>query len=84
MKALVLPTTLIFLSFAVNAQYASKKVLKKRQAYTDSIKQVKYDYIFPILGQKVYKAGFDIPYPLGIMGNFMIMDQGILIDNMQL
>ena len=58
--------------------------MKKKQAYTDSIKQVQYDYIFPILGQKVYKAGFDIPYPVGIMGNFMWMKQGILIDNMQL
>ena len=66
------------------AQYATKKVLKKKQAYTDSIKQVQYDYIFPILGQKVYKAGFDIPYPVGIMGNFLWMKQGILIDNMQL
>lgn len=32
----------------------------------------------------MYKRGFDIPYPIGVMGNFMIMDQGIVIDNMQL
>jgi hypothetical protein len=32
----------------------------------------------------VYRAGFDIPYPIGIMGNYLWMNQGILIDNMQL
>lgn len=66
------------------AQYATRKVLKKKQAYTDSIKQVKYDHIFPILGQKVYKAGFDIPYPIGLMGNYIWLDQGVTINNMQL
>jgi hypothetical protein len=45
---------------------------------------VKYDYIFPALGQKVYKAGFDIPYPIGLMGNYIWLDQGVVIDNMQL
>lgn len=58
--------------------------MKKKQAYTDSLKQVQYDYVFPILGQKTYKRGFDIPYPIGIMANFLYMDQGIIIDNMQL
>lgn len=84
MRTLLSLLLVAFFSFSVNAQYASKKVLKKKQAYTDSIKQVQYDYIFPILGQKVYKAGFDIPYPIGIMANYMQMKQGILIDNMQL
>lgn len=74
----------LILSNGAIAQYATKKVLKKKQAYTDSLKQVKYDYIFPILGQKVYKAGFDIPYPIGLMGNFIWLDQGVVIDNMQL
>jgi len=75
---------LLFLGFDVAAQYATKKVMQKKQAYTDSIKLVKYDYIFPILGQQVYKAGFDIPYPIGIMGNYIWLDQGVTIDNMQL
>jgi hypothetical protein len=75
---------LLLISFDASAQYATKKVMKKKQAYTDSIKQVHYPYIFPVWGQKVYKRGFDIPYPIGLMGNFIWMDQGILIDNMQL
>jgi hypothetical protein len=84
----LLPILLLVLSgfiyTNVNAQFATRKVSKKEAAYTDSLKQVNYDYLFPFLGQKTYKAGFDIPYPIGIMGNFIWMRQGILIDNIQL
>ena len=75
---------LIMLPTIVYAQYATRKVSKEKQAYTDSLKQVNYDYIFPILGQKAYKAGFDIPYPIGVMGNYIWMNQGLLLNNMQL
>lgn len=66
------------------AQYSSKKVKSKHEKYTDSLKQVEYNYKFPIWGQKVYEKGFDIPYPAGIMANFMWIEQGVTIDNMQL
>ncbi len=81
---------LIFLSFLffgmsiVHAQYATTKVNDKHQAYVDSLKQVKYDNVFPILGQKVYEKGFDIPYPTGLMVNYFYLKQGIIIDNMRL
>ena len=65
-------------------QYASTRVKDKYQAYTDSLKQVDYNYLFPIWGQKAYEKGFDIPYPAGLMGNYMWMRQGIVIDNLQL
>jgi hypothetical protein len=68
----------------VNAQYASTKVMTKHQAYTDSLKQVEYKYTFPILGQEAYRKGFDIPYPIGFMTNFMVIDQRILLDNFKL
>jgi hypothetical protein len=84
MKRIFLLLLIVFISGTISAQFATKKVSKKEQAYTDSLKQVNYDYVFPILGQKTYKAGFDIPYPVGIMANFLWMNQGILIDNMQL
>lgn len=83
---ITLLTASIFLLWSQHshAQYATKKVKSKYQIYTDSIKQVKYDYLFPVLGQEVYKRGFDIPYPIGLMGNFVWMKQGLVIDNMQL
>lgn len=77
----------LFLSLGVHsltAQYTSKKVKTKHQVYTDSLKQVDYKYVFPILGQGAYKKGFDIPYPAGLMANYMWMKQNLLFDNMQL
>ena len=68
----------------VSAQYATTKVRSKYQAYTDSLKQVKYDNVLPIWGQKAYKKGFDIPYPTGAMINFVWVRQGLLIDNISL
>ena len=81
--------TITFFSLEGKAQYASTKVKSKHEAYKDSLKQaaaaaVEYNYVFPILGQKVYKKGFDIPYPVGIMGNFMWMQQEVLLNNLQL
>lgn len=77
---------LIVMAFAntVEAQYASKKVKSKHEAYTDSLKAVEYNYRFPIWGQEAYKQGFDIPYPIGIMANYMWMDQGLILENMEL
>jgi len=79
---------LLLLLFAsvttLRGQYANTKVKSINEAYTDSLKQVEYNYTFPILGQGAYKKGFDIPYPAGIMGNYMWLKQNIIIDNLQL
>ena len=77
----------ILLLFGFNishAQYASTKVKSKHEAYTDSLKQVEYNYVFPILGQGAYKKGFDIPYPAGLMANYMWLKQNLIFENMQL
>jgi len=66
------------------AQYSTKKVKTKHEQYTDSLKNVQYDYIFPIWGQKVYKKGFDIPYPVGFMANSIWMKQDLIFSNFQL
>ena len=68
----------------LSAQYSERKLSKKQQEYTDSIKKITYNHTFPILGQKAYKAGFDIPLPAGIMTNYFWAKQGLLIDNLQL
>ncbi len=68
----------------VNAQYTSTKVKSEYQNYRDSLKEVEYDHIFPLFGQQAYKKGFDIPYPAGIMANYLWMSQSIVIDNLQL
>jgi len=68
----------------ISAQYSSIDVGKKHEAYRDSLKNIDYDYMFPIWGQKVYEKGFDIPYPVGVMANYIWMKQNIVIDNMHL
>ena len=75
---------MLFFNESAEAQYASRKLSKKQQAYTDSLKNVEYNYIFPILGQQAYSQGFDIPYPVGLMGNFIWMKQGLIMENFQL
>ena len=75
---------LIFFIPGLKAQYTTTKIKTKNEAYTDSLKQVEYNYTFPILGQGAYKKGFDIPYPAGIMGNYMWLKQNIVLNNMQL
>ena len=79
--------TIVFSFLFISAgysQYASKAVRPAHKAYTDSIKSINYDRVFPFWGAKAYKRGIDIPYPIGIMTNALWMDQGLLIDNMQL
>ncbi len=83
-KLFILISFLLFTLNGVNAQYASTKVKDKHEAYIDSLKQVKYDNVFPIWGQKVYEKGFDIPYPTGVMVNYIYLKQGLVIDNLQL
>jgi len=75
--------TLFFIENSL-AQYSSKKVKTKHEQYTDSLKQVDYNYIFPALGQKTYEKGFDIPYPVGLMANSIWMKQDIVFSNFQL
>jgi len=75
---------ILLFQFNASGQYATKKVKSKYHVYTDSLKNVKYDYIFPIWGQNAYKKGFDIPYPVGIMANYMWLKQGIVIENFEL
>ena len=81
---LLISLLLIFFGQQSFAQYSTIKVKQKYESYQDSIKHVKYDYVLPIWGQGAYSKGFDIPYPIGIMSNFIWMKQGLVIDNMQL
>lgn len=86
MSRLTSITLLLILAFSFESysQYSQKKTASRYEAYTDSLKQVDYNYTFPIYGQQVYSKGFDIPYPVGIMGNFMWLQQNLDFTNMQL
>ena len=84
-KKIVLITSLFLFTVHIGySQYSSTKIKTKFEAYTDSLKNVKYDHTFPIFGQKVYQKGFDIPYPAGLMLNYIWMKQDILITDLSL
>ena len=83
-KIIVLFLITVFWVQQAQAQYSSIKIKEKHQAYTDSLKQVQYDNIFPIWGQKAYQKGFDIPYPTGIMTNIYWMKQRLIVENLRL
>jgi opacity protein-like surface antigen len=80
----IIASAILLLSVSGYGQYTTKKVRSVHQVYTDSLKQIEYNYVFPFLGQGAYRQGFDIPYPIGFMANYFWSDQGILIDNFQL
>ena len=55
MKVKAIFAYLVVLTFTVPTvlgQYSSTMIKTKHQAYTDSLKQVEYNYIFPIFGQE--------------------------------
>ncbi len=65
------------------AQYSVKNINDKHKAYYDSLKSMNYDRVFPIWGDKVYKKGFDIPWPIGIMINNFYGKQDIDITDIK-
>jgi len=84
LKILFLVFATIFITGPAQSQYASKRVKSKFEAYTDSLKNINYDRVFPFWGAKAYKRGIDIPFPIGFMANYFWVDQGIDINNFQL
>jgi len=74
---------LSLISHHVAGQYSIKNLSKKHEAYYDSLKNTPYDRKFPILGDKVYKRGFDIPFPFGIMINNFYGKQNIDISDIK-
>jgi hypothetical protein len=84
MKRYLFVLFLLTTGFTGIAQYSQVQISKKQQHYTDSLKTVVYHHTFPILGQKAYKMGVDIPYPAGLMTNYFYANQGLIIENLQL
>ena len=84
--AISLTSFLLCSVITVHGQYAHKKLIQsdEQKAYVDSLKSSEYTSVFPIWGEKAVEAGFDIPYPAGVMLNYFWTRQGLLIDNLEL
>jgi len=83
-RIILLTVIVLFTTQQSFGQFSTRKIKSKHEQYTDSLKSVEYNFMLPFLGQQTYKKGFDIPYPMGVMANYMWMKQGITIDNLQL
>jgi len=85
-KIYILLILLLTTPMWMSAQYSTKITNKsgKYERYIDSLKNLKYNRVFPFWGQKAYSRGIDIQYPIGFMANYFYVDQGVTIDNFQL
>ncbi|ANQ48973.1 hypothetical protein MY04_1599 [Flammeovirga sp. MY04] len=52
------------------------------QHYTDSLKNTEYPWHFPIMGSKLRKMGFDLPFPNGLMINYAYSKQDLMVSNL--
>ncbi|WP_236032603.1 hypothetical protein [Algoriphagus pacificus] len=78
-QRLILFLVLICSSSSLFGQGAQKIFNPVHDAYFDSIKQMDYPYIFPILGKGAAKRGYDLPYAYGVSGIYFTQRQEILI-----
>jgi len=60
----------------------NKSISEEYEVYTDSLKNAPYRWHMPILGAKLRKMGFDLPYPNGIMVNYAYSNQQLTISDL--
>jgi hypothetical protein len=86
MNKLLLKTFLLltFSIIVVNTygQVSNLSINDAFEHYRDSLKNTDYPWILPIMGTKVRKLGFDLPYPVGVMVTYGHSRQQITIDNL--
>jgi len=88
MNKILIPLTVVLLICSqtpLQAQTFSNKVVGDKNAdVIDSLKNLEYPYVLPILGKKATKAGFDLPYPFGININYLWQKSDIVINNLEI
>ena len=62
--------------------YSNKEVGKKNADLRDSLKNTEYPYMLPILGEKVAKLGYNLPYSAGIGINYLWQKSDLVIENL--
>jgi hypothetical protein len=69
---LVIAISLVFLSTKALGQGSIPNATDDDdyKVYTDSLKNTPYPWQLPIMGSKLRKLGFDLPYPNGVMFNY--------------
>ena len=84
-KLLINAFLLLALSIIVvnaNGQVTNLSLGEVYDKYRDSLKTTPYPWTLPIMGAKVRKLGFDIPYPVGVMVTYGHSIQQLTIDDL--
>lgn len=63
--------------------FSNKEVGKKNAELADSLKKSDYPYALPIWGDKVTKAGYNLPYSAGLSVQYFWQESAIIIDNLE-
>ncbi|WP_224483312.1 hypothetical protein [Robertkochia aurantiaca] len=69
---------------AASAQGTIKFDNEAYREYRDSLQRMEYKHTFPVLGDKAYERGYDIPFPWGASFVFFTQRQEINIDRILL
>lgn len=83
MRKLILIIASFLISVSAFSQVSSLSIDDVYESYRDSLKETPYPWHLPILGAKVRKMGFDIPYPNGIMLTYGHSKQSLTLDNLE-
>jgi hypothetical protein len=81
-KLLLFACTLLLIHVSQAQVFSNKEVGKKNADFADSLKKSDYPYALPIWGDKVIKAGYDLPYSAGISTQYFWQESAIIIDNL--
>ena len=80
---LTISILLSFASMTSFAQVTNLSIDDVYEAYRDSLKETPYPWRLPVMGAKVRKLGFDIPYPNGVMLAYALSRQQLTVDNLE-
>ena len=72
----------VFYSNITVGQISNVSIDPVFESYRDSLKNTPYQWRFPILGSKLRKMGFDLPFPNGIGINYAFSRQDILVEKL--
>lgn len=78
-----LSISLLLLSLCTFAQVSPKIISEKFRAFRDSIQEVDYSYVLPIMGDKARKAGVDLQKPTGVMLGYFMQNQDLELSNLE-
>ena len=79
---LTISMLLSFASMTSFAQVTNLSIDDVYEVYRDSLKKTPYPWRLPVMGAKVRKLGFDIPYPNGVMLGYAHSTQQLTVDNL--